>query len=509
MSDCFWCHTQKKRDEYWDGDIPWVTPKEISVLDGAFVFDSVEKITEAGYKSCSTEILPANSLLMSSRAPIGLFAINKIPLCTNQGFKSLIPSDEVDVLFLYYYLKSRVEDIKSKGRGATFKEISKSIVENYQINLPIKNDQTRIATLLFKVESLIARRKKSIADLDELLKSTFLEMFSELESGSKRHKTARFDDLKSLEPGSFSNGPFGSDLLTKEINETGGVPVIYIRDIKHNEFCWISNKFVTKDKADSLPNCLVKKGDVLITKVGDPPGIAAVNNDMDLAVITQDVIRMRVDNKIANPIFIQGLLNSQFGKWLIKKITIKGTRSRFPLNKFKLIEFRIPPIDLQNQFATIVEKAETLKEKYQSSLNDLETLYGALSQKAFKGELDLSRIPLTVTLKPKNIKVETQVGEPTLIVQDKPDKAPETREEILHQLFKTFLSGAKNTPISLDDFWLEIEEKFMDFLDEDAPPLGVPDYDRVRDWLFDLLATGKVVQAFNEQENRMEIRVVS
>ncbi|WP_020589757.1 hypothetical protein [Desulfobacter curvatus] len=133
-----------------------------------------------------------------------------------------------------------------------------------------------------------------------------------------------------------------------------------------------------------------------------------------------------------------------------------------------------------------------------------------MSQKAFKGELDLSLIPITVELKPKDIITGVpQVGEPVLTVQDKPDKASENREQILHRLFNGFISDAKNGALSLDDFWLEAEEKFMESMDEDAPPIGVADYDRVRDWLFEMLAQGKVAQVFNEQENRMEIRSVS
>jgi type I restriction enzyme S subunit len=169
-----------------------------------------------------------------------------------------------------------------------------------------------------------------------------------------------------------------------------------------------------------------------------------------------------------------------------------------------------PPVELQNQFATIVEKVEALKEKYQNSLNDLETLYGALSQKAFKGELDLSRIPIPVAVKPKDISMDVpQVEKPDLAVQDEPVKTLETREQILHRLFHGFISDAKTGALSLDDFWRTAEEAFKALLDEEASPLGAADYDRVRDWLFDLLAKGSVVQVFNEEKNRMEIRSVS
>ena len=156
---------KRARKEYWGGDIPWVTPKEISALNGPFLSDSVQKITKAGYDSCSTTMLPKNSLLLSSRAPIGLLAINKIPVCTNQGFKSLVPTEDVSVEYLYYLLKSKVENLKAKGNGATFKELSKKSVERFQIPLPSYEDQIRIATLLSRVEALIATRKNNLQQL--------------------------------------------------------------------------------------------------------------------------------------------------------------------------------------------------------------------------------------------------------------------------------------------------------------------------------------------------------
>src|SRR5690606_34903064 len=82
-------------DRYWEGDIIWVTPKDLSSLTGQYLSDSTQKITKSGYDSCSTTLLPENSVLFSSRAPIGLVAINKIPVCTNQGFKSIIPNEDI------------------------------------------------------------------------------------------------------------------------------------------------------------------------------------------------------------------------------------------------------------------------------------------------------------------------------------------------------------------------------------------------------------------------------
>ncbi len=115
---------------YWDGDIAWVTPKDISDLAGEKYLDGTPRtLTQEGLKSCSAETLPANSVLFSSRAPIGLVAINKKPVATNQGFKSFIPDPtRLDATFLYHWLRKHRTELDRLGVGATFKEVSKAII---------------------------------------------------------------------------------------------------------------------------------------------------------------------------------------------------------------------------------------------------------------------------------------------------------------------------------------------------------------------------------------------
>ena len=168
------------KPEFWGGNIPWATPKDLSELGQKHLSDTPRKITKAGLESCSVRMLPAQSVLFSSRAPIGLVAINTLPVCTNQGFKSLVPRfDLVSPDFLFWWLKAQEKHIQSKGRGATFKEISKKIVEDLQIPLPPLAEQKRIAAILDAADALRAKRREALAQLDTLLQSIFLEMFGD------------------------------------------------------------------------------------------------------------------------------------------------------------------------------------------------------------------------------------------------------------------------------------------------------------------------------------------
>src|SRR5690606_18909183 len=111
--------------KYWDGTIRWVTPKELSDVEGIYIAETERHITEAGLKSCAATILPPGSVLFSSRAPIGHTAICTTSMATNQGFKSFIPKrNRLDAHYLLTWLRLRRHFLEGLGTGATFKEVS-------------------------------------------------------------------------------------------------------------------------------------------------------------------------------------------------------------------------------------------------------------------------------------------------------------------------------------------------------------------------------------------------
>lgn len=127
-----------KISEYYDGDIPWISPKDLSNFEGKYISCGSKNITELGFNSCSCKILPKGSVLFSSRAPIGYIAIAKNSLCTNQGFKSVIPNRSIiDSEFLYYTLVFNKEYIKNQGSGTTFMEVSGKTMGNIEVSIPV------------------------------------------------------------------------------------------------------------------------------------------------------------------------------------------------------------------------------------------------------------------------------------------------------------------------------------------------------------------------------------
>ena len=134
-----------KNADYWDGNIPWITPKDMSLLHGKYIGVGERSITQQGFDSCSTAMVPAGTILLTSRAPIGYLAIASRPLCTNQGFKSLIVKSPLVINeFLYYWLTTKTEYLRGIAGGSTFRELSKPQLGAVEIDLPDVHTQQHI-----------------------------------------------------------------------------------------------------------------------------------------------------------------------------------------------------------------------------------------------------------------------------------------------------------------------------------------------------------------------------
>ena len=164
-------------DANYGGDIVWITPKDLSDQQSKFVYQGERNITKQGFDSCSTSMLPTNSVLMSSRAPIGLVSIAKHEVCTNQGFKSFIPKNIENSIYLYYYIKHHIKQIEQLGTGTTFKEVSRDDLCKFPILVVGANEvykqwielQDEIANKQFVLTKEIAALTKQRDELLPLL----------------------------------------------------------------------------------------------------------------------------------------------------------------------------------------------------------------------------------------------------------------------------------------------------------------------------------------------------
>ena len=172
----------KKPENYENGDISWITPKDLSTFNGRFITRGERNITEIGLNSCSTRLLPPNTVLFSSRAPIGYVAIAAKEMCTNQGFKSVIPNSDTDYMFLYYLLKFTKDNIENMGSGTTFKEVSGNTMKSIKVCVPVDiEEQRRISTVLSAIDNKIELNTTINENLEQQAQALFKAWFVDFE----------------------------------------------------------------------------------------------------------------------------------------------------------------------------------------------------------------------------------------------------------------------------------------------------------------------------------------
>lgn len=276
-----------KITSFYDGNIPWLTPKDLSVKDNKYIFRGERNITEEGFKSCSCKMLPKGSILFSSRAPIGYVAIAANDMCTNQGFKSVIPNDETDSEFLYYLLKYNKNNIASQGSGTTFAEVSGKTMKEIEVVVPKeKDDQRRIASILSSLDRKIELNNKINADLEEMAQAIFKNWFVDFEP----FKDGKFVDSElGMIPEGWKIGtltdviklmPGGTPKTSEPLYwDNGTIPFFSPKDV-NGVYCFTTEKHITETGLNKCSSNLYPKDTIFITCRGTVGKVCLAACDM-------------------------------------------------------------------------------------------------------------------------------------------------------------------------------------------------------------------------------------
>lgn len=365
--------------DYWGGDVQWATPADLSNLDGAYISTTPRTLTTTGVKSCATTILPAGSILLSSRAPIGHVAINTVPMATNQGFKSLVPREEIDAKYLYHWLKSKTAYLQSLGNGATFKELSKKTTRQIAIPLPSLDEQRRIAKILDQADAIRTKRRQVLTHLDTLTQSIFHDMF-----GSAAAKAS----LRSLGVDFISGkNVVGDDRNAHPLNR-----VIKVSAISGGHFVPSEVKPMPADYNPPESHRL-RHGDILFGRASGSLDLlgatAVVDIDPQDLFLPDKVWRLKVTSDAhVDPIFALGVLRSPDARAFIRH-NASGAAGVRNIGKAKLLEYVAPAPNrhLQREFASRVDVVECQRAAAQRAVATDEELFASLQSRAFKGEL--------------------------------------------------------------------------------------------------------------------------
>jgi type I restriction enzyme, S subunit len=374
--------------DYFKGDIPWAKISDIENADNGIVNSTEEHISIDGLKNIRGKLFPKDTLLFAMYGSIGKVGISGRPLATNQAILGIRPrrNDEIDLAYLKSWFVSNKQKLIKQGRGVALKNLSASIVRDLEIELPHLDDQIRIAHLLGKVEGLIAQRKQHLQQLDDLLKSVFLEMF-----GDPVRNEMEWDTLPFNQVGKFTSG--GTPSKSRDDFWVGQYPWVSPKDMKVSKI-FDSEDHISPKVFEQTSLKRIAPGHLLIVVRGMilAHSFPVAINMVDIA-INQDMKAIKLQSNLRTTYVFHCLIAQK--RQILKSITTAGHGTKkFDFDAMLKLLIPVPPLEIQDQFVSIAEKIDRTKLYYQQSLSALDALFGAISQKAFKGELDLSRLSL-------------------------------------------------------------------------------------------------------------------
>ena len=364
--------------EYWDGNVKWITPAELD--DDSYVIqDTVRKITELGVKKTGLTILPKGTVLFSSRAPIGKVAIAGCDMYCNQGFKNLICSDVINNKYLYWYLKSKTTYLNSLGRGATFKELSKKILAEVELEVPHIKRQNEIVQRLERLCSIKKKRLEQLQKLDELIQARFVEMFGDLMFNQYNWPLVKIADISAF----LKSG------LSRKLSDVDiGLPVIRSGNIQNGQFIYGDVKYWYKEdpKGAKTEEYVLEDGDILINFINSVSqiGKTAVYRDVGRKCIyTTNIFRMKLNDNCNECYYNWFAMSDYYYRQLQNIIQPAVNQASFTTVNFLKLNIPLPPIELQNQFADFVNQVHKSKVEIQQALEKTQLLFDSLMQQYF------------------------------------------------------------------------------------------------------------------------------
>lgn len=344
-------------DEYWDGNLNWFTPAEI--CENKYYSKSLRKITEKAVKETGLTLMPAGTVLLTSRAPIGKVGIAKEEFYCNQGFKNLICKDTLFNEYLYYTLLYFKYEIIEKGRGATFKEISKKVTEAIQIPVPPMEVQKQIVEELDKINEIIEDCRELLRNLNALAQSLFYDFFGDPVTNSKGWQTQILSEIAPQHP---YKGKFSVDddlwLLNLDMIEKNTGRIINRHKVKYED----------------IGNSVYKIGpnQVLYSKLR--PNLNKVVIADDFGYCTSELLPLNPQKGLLNCQYLAYLLRTKECVTLFSGKVAGAKMPRTDLKTFRTFQIPIPPFELQEKFSARIEQIEAEKKTVEEMIANLQVL---------------------------------------------------------------------------------------------------------------------------------------
>ena len=359
--------------EYWGNDIRWITPKDMGQLTSKYVSDTGRRISKLGLDKSSAKLIASNSVILSTRAPIGHLAINTEAMSTNQGCRGLTPTSDLHTKYLYYFLLGSVDLLNELGTGTTFKELSKTALEGVEIPLPPIPEQQHIVAILDQafadIEKARANAEKNLKNARELFDSYLNQVFSQRGEGWVENKLG--DVCRLINGRAYKK----HEMLTE-----GPYPILRVGNFFTNRSWFYSDLELHEDKYCDY-------GDLLYAwSASFGPRIW----NGDKVIYHYHIWKIDIDATQVDKSYLFYLL-----EWDTEKIKqTQGTGTTMIHVTKGSMEDRLLPfasLSVQQHIAASLDKlsmeVQQLEKSYQQRLESLEELKKSLLQKAFSGEL--------------------------------------------------------------------------------------------------------------------------
>ncbi len=385
-----------KNDNYYGGNISWITPKDLSNYSNRYIYHGERNITEEGLNNSSAKLVPTDTILMTSRAPIGYLALAGKKVATNQGFKSIICNEEiVSPKYLYYLLQNKMDNIKSLGTGSTFSEISGKVVKNIEVSLPNLLNQKKVEKVLDSIDEKIELNQKIIANLEELSQTLFKRWFVDFEFPDENGNPYKSSGGEMVDSELGEIPEFWKISKLEEIIDYSNKSIDVEKSF--DKLDYIGLEHIPKNNKISINNwedsskikgkkTLVSKGDILFGKLRpyfQKVGISPING-----VVSTDILVIRPKKEVFYYFLLIYISQNKF----IQYTTNTATGTRMPrtgskqINTYKLI---LPPVSTLELFNTTLKNITINILQKNQEIRTLEILRDTLLPKLMSGEIEI------------------------------------------------------------------------------------------------------------------------
>ncbi|WP_035776077.1 restriction endonuclease subunit S [Arthrobacter sp. H5] len=340
--------------------------------------------------SRARQVLRMDDILVSTVRP-NLNGVARVPKhlegsIGSTGFCVMRPNPhELNGSYAFHWVRSKkfIDEMVRKASGASYPAVSDNLVLSSKVPLPDLDEQRRIAAILDKADDLRAKRREALVHLDTLTQSIFHDMFG----SHAEFPLLTVSDLVASTKGAIRTGPFGSQLLTSEFT-TAGIAVLGIDNAVDNKFSWKQRRYISLEKYRELSRYTVCPGDLIVTIMGTLGRCAVIPDDIPLAINTKHLCCITLDQSKCLPEFLHSyFLLHPTAKQFLGQTTKGSIMGGLNMGIIKNLPVKLPPLHLQQEFATRVAAVERLKDQHRTQLAALDSLFASLQHRAFGGEL--------------------------------------------------------------------------------------------------------------------------